>query len=55
MIAPLLTRLDDGQGLTEISEYLWFELKDHFGLDPGLQNSDAFAARLVARFHSRPS
>ena len=38
MIGPLLRRLDEGEGVTEISEYLWFELEDHFGLDPAVRD-----------------
>ncbi|WP_267242723.1 hypothetical protein [Streptomyces sp. PR69] len=48
MIAPLLSRLYDGAGRAEISEFLWSELKDHFGLDPTYQEVDSVASRLVA-------
>ena len=40
-------------GLIEISEHLWFQQKDHFGLDPRVLNSDAFARKVVAWFQSR--
>lgn len=52
LIAPLLAKLDAGLGVTEISEFLWYDLEDHFGLDPTLLESDAFAAKLVAWFQS---
>jgi hypothetical protein len=52
MIGPLLSRLDQGQAIAEISEYLWFELEDHFGLDPTPYDSDRFASTVVAWFRS---
>ena len=48
LIAPLLVRLEAGARRAEISEYLWFELGDHFGLDPARCDVDAMANRLVA-------
>jgi hypothetical protein len=48
MIGPLLVRLRAGAGRAEISEYLWFELEDHFGLDPARYDVDTMANRLVA-------
>lgn len=48
MIAPLLTRLSDGGNAAQLSEYLWWELTDHFGLDPAARDTDGFANRLVA-------
>jgi hypothetical protein len=34
LIGPLLSRLAAGGGRAKISEYLWTELEEHFGLDP---------------------
>jgi len=48
LIAPLMTRLGAGAGRAQISEYLWYELEDHFGLDPARYEVDSFANRLVA-------
>lgn len=48
MIAPLLSRLVRGEGRSEISEFLWYELEDHFGIDPAARDVDGMANRLVA-------
>jgi hypothetical protein len=48
MVGPLLVRLRAGAGRAEISEYLWFELERHFGLDPTPYDVDGMANRLVA-------
>ena len=48
LIAPLLNRLSAGNGRAEISEFLWYELADHFGLDPYSRDVDGMANRLVA-------
>jgi hypothetical protein len=55
MTAPLLTRLRSGAGRAEISEFLWYELEDHFGLDPARYDVDAVANRLVAWWPSAGS
>ncbi|QYN26426.1 hypothetical protein [Amycolatopsis sp. DSM 110486] len=58
VIAPLLSRLAAGAGRPEISEFLWHELTDHFGLsDPAANCSDRMADQLVAWWAalSRPS
>jgi hypothetical protein len=52
LIAPILTRLSRGDGVTEMSEFLWFELADHFGLDPTTLGADEFAARLVTWYRA---
>jgi hypothetical protein len=52
LIAPLLSRLNEGADLAQISEFLRFELEDHFGLDPEQRGSDAFAGKVVAWFRS---
>ncbi|MEU7145338.1 hypothetical protein ABZ942_38240 [Nocardia sp. NPDC046473] len=52
LIAPLLTRLGAGAGRAEISEFLWHELEDHFGMSPYHHREhygvDPLADRLVA-------
>jgi hypothetical protein len=48
MIAPLISRLNAGNGLAQISEFLGHELEDHFGLDPHSHEVDSMANRLVA-------
>ena len=53
LIAPLLSKLSAGGGRSQISEFLWYELEDHFGLDPDRHDPDrhdvdALANRLVA-------
>ena len=53
LIAPLLSKLSAGGGRSQISEFLWCELEDHFGLDPDRHDPDrhdvdALANRLVA-------
>jgi hypothetical protein len=48
LLAPLWTRLTSGTTRASLSEYLWFELQDHFGLDPVRCGTDSFADRLLA-------
>lgn len=48
LLAPLWRRLISGASRADISEYLWYELEDHFGLDPAAHGVDAFADRLAA-------
>jgi hypothetical protein len=48
LLAPLWSRLTLGASRAALSEYLWFELQDHFGLDPVHHGTDLFADRLVA-------
>lgn len=52
LISPLLTRLSNGDGASEISEFLWHDLQDHFGLDPLPGGTDDFAAKIVVWFRS---
>ncbi|WP_067172515.1 hypothetical protein [Microtetraspora niveoalba] len=52
LIGPILSRLSRGAGVAELSEYLWHELEEHFGLDPVPRNADGFAERLVS-WHRR--
>ena len=48
LLAPLLTRLSRGDSRAELSEFLWHEIEDHFGLDPLSCRSDAFAEQTLA-------
>lgn len=48
LLAPLWKILTHGVTRAALSEYLWFELQDHFGLDPEYCGTDAFADRLLA-------
>jgi hypothetical protein len=48
MVGPLLSRLSKGDGRSQISEFLWNELENHFGLDPEGHDVDGMANRLVA-------
>lgn len=48
LLAPLWKMLTQGVTRAALSEYLWFELQDHFRLDPERCGTDAFADRLLA-------
>ncbi|MFH9606676.1 hypothetical protein [Streptomyces sp. NPDC017448] len=48
MLLPLLQRLRDGAGQTEIADYLHHELEDHFGMDPSGSRPEAMASRVIA-------
>ncbi|MDQ0986758.1 hypothetical protein [Streptomyces sp. V2I9] len=48
MILPLLQRLRNGAGRTEIAGYLHHELVDHFGMDPSGSRPETMATRVVA-------
>jgi hypothetical protein len=48
MLGPVLGKLGAGAGRAEISEFLWHELEDYFGLDPTRYDVDSVADRLVA-------
>jgi hypothetical protein len=43
LIAPLLTRLARHNNRAGLSEYLWYEMEDHFSLDPARYGTDHFA------------
>ena len=53
MLAPLLPRLSNGAEPAEVSEFLWYELQDHFGIDPVPHDTDGLANRLVAWFAAK--
>ena len=48
LLAPLWDKLIHGATRAALSEYLWFEIRDHFGLDPERCGTDAFADKLLA-------
>ena len=48
LVAPLLSRLISGASPWQISEFLWYELDDHFHLSPEGHDVDGMANRLVA-------
>ncbi|MFJ7592050.1 hypothetical protein ACIQZO_32750 [Streptomyces sp. NPDC097617] len=48
LIGPLLGRLHRGASRAEVSEYLWIEAEEHFGLDPLGLGIDLTADKLVA-------
>lgn len=48
LLAPLWRLLTQGASRAELSEFLWYDLKDHFGLDPERCGVDRFADQLAA-------
>ncbi|MFF2088180.1 hypothetical protein ACFVVM_30740 [Nocardia sp. NPDC058176] len=50
LIGPVLVRLGRGESRAEISEFLWREIEDHFGLDPFGARTDSFADQLLTWF-----
>jgi hypothetical protein len=48
LLGPPLTRLGRHDSRADLSEYLWREIEDHFGLDAGRCGTDGFADRLLA-------
>lgn len=48
LLAPLWCKLTDGATRASLSEYLWLDIQDHFGLDPEGCDIDAFVERLLA-------
>lgn len=48
LLAPLWDRLTRGATPASLSEYLWSEVEDHFGLDPERCGVNVFAERLLA-------
>ena len=47
LIAPVWSLMAKGADPAELSEFLWFELEDHFGLDPTDHDVDGMANRLA--------
>lgn len=53
MLGPLLNILARGDSRADLSEYLWHEVEDHFGLDPIQSGTDSFADRLLAWYAAK--
>jgi hypothetical protein len=53
LIGPLLTRLVRHDSRAALSEYLWNEVENHFGLDPVRCGTDLFADRLLAWYAAK--
>jgi hypothetical protein len=53
LIGPLLVRLARCDSRADLSQYLWDEIEEHFGLDPVLCGTDHFADRLLAWYAAR--
>ena len=48
LLAPLWRKLTDGVSRAALSEFLWVQVEDHFGLDPEQCGTEAFADALLA-------
>jgi hypothetical protein len=53
LIGPILARLARSDSRASFSEYLWYQIQDHFGLDPVAHRTDAFADRLQAWYAAK--
>ncbi len=53
LIGPLLVRLARRDSRADLSQYLWDEIENHFGLDPVRCGTDHFADRLLAWFATK--
>jgi hypothetical protein len=53
LLAPILSRLAAGTSAVDLGQFLWFEIKDHFGIDPEPSRPDLLAERLVTWFTPR--
>jgi hypothetical protein len=53
LISPILSRLAHRDSRASLSEYLWHEIEDHFGLDPVQCGTDRFADRLLAWYAAK--
>jgi hypothetical protein len=53
LLGPLLTRLARSDSRASLSEYLWHEAEDHFGLDPVRCGTDKFADQLLAWYAAK--
>jgi hypothetical protein len=53
LLAPILSRLAAGTSAVDLGQFLWFEIKDHFGIDPEPSRPDLLAERLVTWFTAR--
>jgi hypothetical protein len=53
LIAPLLVRLARRDSQADLSQYLWDEIENHFGLDPARCETGHFADRLLAWYTAK--
>jgi hypothetical protein len=53
LLGPLLSRLQRGEDGVAIGEFLWNEVRDHYGLDPERSRPDIFAERVVVWFRAQ--
>ena len=53
LLGPLLTRLARSESRAALSEYLWHEVEDHFGLDPVWCGTDNFADQILAGYAAK--
>jgi hypothetical protein len=53
LIGPLITRLARHESRATLSEYLWNQIEDHFGLDPVRCGTDSFADCLLAWYATK--
>jgi hypothetical protein len=53
LLGPLLIRLTRGHSRADLSEYLWHEVEDHFGLDPVRCRTGNFADQILAWYTAR--
>jgi hypothetical protein len=53
LVTPVLMRLAEGATVASLAEYLWFELRDDFGVEPERLRPDLLAERLVAWYGER--
>lgn len=53
LLGPLLIRLTRGDSRADLSEYLWHEVQDHFGLDPVRCGTDSFANQILAWYAAK--
>jgi hypothetical protein len=53
LLAPVLTRLSEGATIASLAACLWFEVRDHLGIDPARSRPDLMAERLVAWYHDQ--
>jgi hypothetical protein len=53
LVASVLTRLSRGATVGSMAEYLWFEARDHLGIDPARPRADLLSERLIAWYRDR--
>jgi hypothetical protein len=53
LVTPVLMRLAEGATVASLAEYLWFEVRDDFGVEPERLRPDLLAERLVAWYQEQ--